>query len=97
MKSNGQRHVLDPVASALTASIGIESDHPLYSFLYEAAATARHHRLPINVDAIAFTIAKTPALQEAWTAQAKAEGTLTHRLTEALIEYEMPAAGQRAA
>ena len=97
MKSKGHKQVLDPIATALAASIGIEPEHSLYPLLYEAASTARQHRLPINLASIAFTITRTPALHKLWTAQANAEDMLTHRLTEALSEYETPVVGKEAA
>ena len=97
MKSKGHRHVLDLVATALADTVGIECEHRLYPFLYDAASTARQHRLPINVDSLAFTIARTPALYARWTAPANAEDTLTHHLAEALSEYETPAVGREAA
>ena len=92
MKSTGPRKTFDPVAGALTQSLGVEPDHPLYSLLHDVASTARQHRLPINVDALAFTIARKPALQERWAAQKKVDGDqIAQRISNALQEY--PAQG----
>jgi hypothetical protein len=91
-----QPRSFDPVAAALT-TVGIERDHSLYPLLYEAAAMTRQHRLPVNVETLAFTIAKTPALQEGWTARVQDEDTVTQRIREALTEYPMPAVGREAA
>jgi hypothetical protein len=81
----------DPTGAALTEAVGIEPEHALYLLLYGAAATARQHRLPINLDTIAFTIARTPALSERWTARKQSEDTLAQRITDALREYVTPA------
>lgn len=87
----------DPIGSALKETVGIEPDHALYLLLYDAAATARRHRLPINIDTLAFTIARTPTLKERWATHEHSEDTLTQRIGEAVKECTTPRlAGQEA-
>lgn len=50
----------DPVGFALKDEVGIEPGNTLYGFLHDTAATARQHRLPINLATLAFTIARSP-------------------------------------
>jgi hypothetical protein len=88
--SQVKRNTYDPVGHTLRAAVGIEPGHTLYLLLYDVAVTARQHRLPINLDTLAFTIARTPSFSARWAAHEQADD-MAQRIGVALKEYVTPA------